>query len=255
MNVVKGFFDRLFAVTDAVQIKEFVETPEKVEETAVRYVDPLDSTQKIVALNNNALTKRGIINGIIAVEGGYVNDPNDLGGETNFGITVAVARKHQQMLKRNFNWNGSMRSLTKDMAYTIYELDYWKPLYLDEISSLSIIVADKMFDIGVNMGIGRAAKWLQEILNSMNRRQLDYKDIVADGRLGPKSIEAYRAFVKKRGVKVVERTVIKLLFCQQGSHYLTISQQREANENFMLGWLNRMDHNLSIYMNVIENKK
>lgn len=36
--------------------------------------------------------KDKIINEIIRVEGGYVNDPRDSGGETNFGITVAVAR-------------------------------------------------------------------------------------------------------------------------------------------------------------------
>ena len=37
--------------------------------------------------------KTKIINEIIGVEGGYVNDPSDSGGETNFGITVAVARQ------------------------------------------------------------------------------------------------------------------------------------------------------------------
>jgi lysozyme family protein len=50
-------------------------------------------------------------------EGGYVNDPSDRGGETNHGVTVAVARA--------FGYRGAMRDLTKDTALEIYRARYW----------------------------------------------------------------------------------------------------------------------------------
>ena len=50
--------------------------------------------------------------GVIAVEGGYVNDPNDAGGATNHGVTEQVAREH--------GYAGAMQSLPKGMAQEIY---------------------------------------------------------------------------------------------------------------------------------------
>ena len=47
---------------------------------------------------------KAIIDGVIAREGGYVNDPRDAGGETNWGITKAVARAN--------GWAGPMRQLS-----------------------------------------------------------------------------------------------------------------------------------------------
>ena len=56
--------------------------------------------------------KERIINEIIRVEGGYVNDPSDSGGETNFGITVAVARAN--------GYVGCMLDLPRSVAFDIY---------------------------------------------------------------------------------------------------------------------------------------
>ena len=61
--------------------------------------------------------KEKIINEIIRVEGGYVNDPRDSGGETNFGITVAVARAN--------GYNGRMDCMPRDVAFDIYSAKYW----------------------------------------------------------------------------------------------------------------------------------
>ncbi len=58
-----------------------------------------------------------IIDGIIALEGGYVFNPKDKGGATHWGITEATARAH--------GYAGDMRDLTHAEAYAILEEDYW----------------------------------------------------------------------------------------------------------------------------------
>ena len=61
--------------------------------------------------------KDQIIDEIIRKEGGYVNDPADSGGETNWGITVNRARQS--------GYNGDMRTMPRSVAEQIYAEDYW----------------------------------------------------------------------------------------------------------------------------------
>ena len=103
-------------------------------------------------------------------EGGYVHDKDDAGGETYKGI----ARKY------NGGWHGwdTIDSHKNDLnfpeclddisglqndVHDFYKVNYWDVNRLDEFKSQAI--AEEMFDTGVNMGIGRAAKFLQECLN------------------------------------------------------------------------------------------
>jgi lysozyme family protein len=83
-------------------------------------------------------------------EGGYSDRPDDLGGETNFGISKA---SHPSL---------DIRNLTQDKAKEIYKSEYWLPLY-DQISDQR--VANSLFDFGVNAGTERAIKTIQRALN------------------------------------------------------------------------------------------
>lgn len=192
------------------------------------------------------LTKSNIILGVIGVEGGYVNDPNDRGGETNFGITKAVALQVKADLIQKFKWDQTMKHLTKDMAVYIYGLNYWDPLKLDMVFNLSPAIADKLFDQAVNCGVAQAATWLQTLLNVLNQDQKLYPDMVVDGHLGLKTIDALSRFIKARGTQG-QWAILKGLICLQGSHYISISESRTKNETFTFGWLNRLDHNLDLY--------
>jgi len=79
------------------------------------------------------------INTILKNEGGYVNNPNDPGGETNYGIS-----------KRSFP-DVDIRNLTQEKAIAIYRASYWgKYPLLDQLDSQE--VATKVFDLMVNMG-------------------------------------------------------------------------------------------------------
>lgn len=169
-----------------------------------------------------------LIDPLLEREGGYVNDPRDPGGETNWGVTKAVAREN--------GYSGPMRAMTRDQAKAIYRAKYWaKPgLYL--IAPLSERIAEELFDTGVNMGTGTAGLFLQRALNALNRAGADYADIVEDGAVGPATARALGAFLRRRG-KSGESVMLRALNCLQGARYIDIAAAREASEAFLFGWL------------------
>lgn len=103
-------------------------------------------------------------------EGGYSNNPSDPGGETNWGITVAVARENGYL--------GSMRDMDASVAKIIYAKHYWLP----EFDQLPYSVAFQIFDAAVNSGVGQAVRWLQRSVGTAD-----------DGRIGPVTLSAVTA--------------------------------------------------------------
>lgn len=105
-----------------------------------------------------------VIDKLLTHEGGYVNDPKDPGGETNFGIS-----------KKSFP-NVNIAGLTLEQAKQIYFDRYWKGNNIDLLPQhLRYIV----FDTAVNMG-GRTAVIMLQKLIGVNR----------DGRIGPMTAKA-----------------------------------------------------------------
>ena len=172
--------------------------------------------------------KNKIIDKIIEIEGGYVNDPNDSGGETNYGITKRVARK--------YGYSGNMIDLPRSLAFEIYEKLYWDSMRLDDIEEIAgEKVAEELADTGVNMGIGRASEFLQRSLNVLNNREKDYKDLEVDGSVGGKTLSALKSFVDKRGDQGA-LVLYAMLNSLQGAFYITLAERREKDEKFIYGW-------------------
>ena len=81
-----------------------------------------------MAVNKKLAAKGGAVGAVVAailgsvfmLEGGYVNDPKDPGGETNHGVTKKVAQSHKEVLAKEYGWDGTMKGLTKEMAAEIY---------------------------------------------------------------------------------------------------------------------------------------
>ncbi|WP_435955311.1 glycoside hydrolase family 108 protein [Dryocola sp. BD626] len=169
-----------------------------------------------------------VIDGILTLEGGYVNNPADKGGATHWGITESTARAH--------GFKGDMRELTRDEAYSIIEQDYWIKPGFDKLAQLSLPLAFKLCDAGVNIGPAYPGRWLQQWLNLFNKCQKKYADITVDGALGQKTMQALQAFLSWRG-KEGEEVLLKAINCSQGHYYLSITEKREANEEFIYGWL------------------
>lgn len=172
--------------------------------------------------------KKQIINDIIDREGGYINDPSDSGGETNFGITLNVAR--------NFGYSGLMKDLPRSVAFQIYAATYWDSLKLDLVEQKSAILAEELADTAVNMGVGRAGEFLQRCLNVFNNGGVDYPNLKVDGQVGFKTIECLNKFLDKRGQNGI-KVLFKALNCLQGAFYIELCEKREKDEKFIVGWL------------------
>lgn len=192
-------------------------------------------------------TRDDIIADKTGIEAGWVNNPDDLGGETNHGVTKHVAKKHEAALHRIFGWNGDMRDLTKEMARWIYIVDYWDALSLDDVLAIDPCVADKVFDIGINAGISRAGEWLQSMICVTNKKGTLYPDVSIDGAVGGKTLKGLESCFRAHGSKTAGWTIVKGLLSLQGAHYINICLAREANETFYMGWSNRLDHNKKLY--------
>ncbi len=169
-----------------------------------------------------------IIDGIIAREGNYVNDANDLGGATKYGITEKVARAN--------GYTGDMKDLPRDFAYAVYLKDYWTAPGFDQVAKLSPAVAEEMCDTGVNCGVATAKPMLQRALNLLNQQGKDFSDVDVDGAIGPGTLHALALYLAKRG-GLGEQVLVKVLNILQGARYIDITEKREPNEEFFFGWI------------------
>jgi lysozyme family protein len=107
---------------------------------------------------------------LIGHEGGYVNDPSDPGGETNWGVS-----------KRSYP-NLDIKNLTRAKARDIYYQDFWLPIAGDRLHDG---VAWQLFDFAVNSGIGTAVRAYQRALG-----------VADDGHFGPASLAASRSMAE-----------------------------------------------------------
>lgn len=171
-----------------------------------------------------------LVSALLEREGGYVNDPRDSGGETNFGISERVARDN--------GFVGDMRDMTRDQAASIYKSQYWfRPGFAD-VAKIWPSVAEELFDTGVNMGVVKAALFLQISLNGLNRGGRDFPDIPEDGAVGPGTMRALRAYRDRRGGSG-ESVLLKALNCLQGAAYIDLSRRRPKDEDYVFGWLDK----------------
>ena len=169
-----------------------------------------------------------LIDAVIDREGGYANHRADRGGETRYGITIAVARGN--------GYSGDMRLLPRPTAVSLYRTLYWQRPCYDRIATRAPAVAAELFDTGINMGPAVATGFLQRALNALNRGGTDYPDIPLDARIGPRTLAALDGFLKQRGPGG-ERVLVKAIEALQGERYLELAERRPANEAFLYGWL------------------
>ena len=145
---------------------------------------------------------------VLKHEGGYVNDPDDPGGETNMGIS----KKAYPYL--------NIKELTKQDVKDIYYKDYWLKAKCDK---LPIELQHIYFDMVVNMGKSRAVKVLQKACNAKGQT-LD-----VDGGIGPKTIQASL----KSGLEK-ER-----LRSYRVKYYADLVNRKPTLEKYWYGWFRR----------------
>lgn len=127
---------------------------------------------------------------LIAREGGYVNDPDDPGGATKYGITIQTLRdfRGDQSLQP-----AHVAALTKEQAAQIYEQEY---LHGPKISRLPEPLVEPVYDMQVNTG-SRAVRLLQGMCVRLGA------DIAVDGQIGPITIAACKGLVERYGRQLI----------------------------------------------------
>ena len=117
-------------------------------------------------------------------EGGYCNHPQDTGGPTNFGITIADYRKY---IKPGASAD-DVRAMRLEEAKAIYRSKYWRALRCDELPAG---VDDTIFDYGVNSGVARAGKVLRRVLGMPDDTWGVSDDVIAEvARRDPRAVIA-----------------------------------------------------------------
>lgn len=156
----------------------------------------------------------------VGVEGGYSDHKADRGGATKYGITIATLGKHRagRVSKED------VKGLRLEEAERIYQRDYWNRMRLNEVGSGTLQLI--LFDVGVNRGTTASAKNLQEVLRK------DFKKrVVADGVIGPKTLQATNSVDPiALGRKLIQKVQ---------SDYAEIVKRNPPQAVFLKGWINR----------------
>lgn len=146
------------------------------------------------------------INRLLGNEGGYVNDPNDPGGETNWGIS-----------KRSYP-SIDIADLTRDQAIAIYKRDFWNAIHGDDLPPG---VSFQALDFAVNSGIETAIRALQRAAG-----------VADDGNVGPVTMAAFKSMGAS---DLVMRLLAERLYFMTGL---------SGWVNFGKGWARRIANDL-----------
>ena len=149
-------------------------------------------------------------------EGGYVNDPDDSGGETYKGI----ARRFNPdwigwayVDKRDFK-NPNLDKLVSDFYY----IRFWEPLNIDGLINQEI--ATSIFDFAVNAGVKTSAILAQKAA-----------DVEADGEIGVNSINAINSMDAE--LFLSNFALAKIV------RYVAICKKNPKNKKYFFGWVCR----------------
>jgi lysozyme family protein len=142
---------------------------------------------------------------VLRWEGGLVDDADDRGGRTNFGISQA---SYPDL---------DIASLTLDEAKAIYKRDYWDRIQAWAISDQSL--AEALLDAAVNHGQTRAIRLLQLEAG-----------VEPDGRVGPVTLRAINA----------QPDLLPRLLLRRIGLVLDIARRDSSQRKFLVGWIRRI---------------
>jgi lysozyme family protein len=141
-------------------------------------------------------------------EGGYVDNPADSGGPTNMGIT----QKDMPGV--------DLKNLTAAQATEYYQQNYWKPLYSQIVDQL---ISEKIFDMGVLLGVGTATRALQIALG-LN---------TVDGLFGPDTLERVN---RSEPISFLAGYKTSLV-----AHVVKVVADNPKDRVFFAGWVRRIN--------------
>lgn len=157
---------------------------------------------------------------ILKWEGGWSNDPNDKGGPTMKGVTLAVYTAYRAKKGKKTPTQQDLKNISQEEWTDILKTMYWDRWKADQINSQSIanLLVDWVWTSGL-YGI----KYPQKVLG--------VKD---DGIVGPKTLEAINNYPD-------QKVLFNKLWLRRKEHFVSIANSRPANKKFLKGWLNRLN--------------
>lgn len=171
---------------------------------------------------------------IVAREGGFVNDPDDPGGATNFGVTIHTLRRLRPGQQIGVN---EVRALTREDAIGIYIEHYFRR---PRIAELPEPLWPTVFDMYVNAG-ANAVRILQRLFIEMGLQ------IAADGVIGPQTIAAAH-----RAQQMAPAHLVDAYGIARRDYYYRLADQRPASRKFARrrdggkgGWITRAEEFIS----------
>ncbi len=167
---------------------------------------------------------------IVAREGGFVNDPDDPGGATNFGVTIHTLRRLRPGQRVTVQ---GVRTLTREQAIDIYIEHYFKR---PRIAELPEPLWPTIFDMYVNAG-ANAVRILQRLLVKMGVQ------VAVDGVIGPHTIAAAH-----RAYDMAPAHLVDAYGIARRDYYYSIADRRPASRKFARrrdggkgGWITRAE--------------
>ena len=170
---------------------------------------------------------------ILRHEGGYVNDPNDRGGETNMGITIATWRAYAPIDLGIEATSSSFRNMTKEQAEIIYYNHYWEPKGFCKLENTK--VALMVYDWTITSG--RAVKQIRKMLHDEYNNRLIVNNIMDDDMIHCiNAVENQEQLLSR--IAEIRKDYYRSLTITNG--------EPNAQIKFLNGWINRVDDCLKV---------
>lgn len=181
---------------------------------------------------------RQIAKEIVAREGGYVNDPDDPGGATKYGVTIHTMRRLGLDLDRDGQVTSKdVKRLTRDQACEIFLTHYFQKPRLAELPAP---LQASVFDMYVNAG-SNAVRILQKLL-----RKMGY-DLSVDGALGPQTLG-----IARKAMQAAPDHLVDAYGIERRNYYYRLADARPASRKYARrrdggkgGWITRAEQFIS----------
>ena len=167
-------------------------------------------------MGHSVLTFDKAFDRLIGNEGGYTNDPQDPGGETNWGITWPIL--HRGIGQGIVAVGTTIKSLMRDQAKALYKAYFWDAAHADKLFDG---VAYQLFDWAANSGPDTAIRGFQRALQ-----------VADDGRVGPVTLDAANTMIESDQIMRIN------------AERLDFMRKLKKWPNFGAGWAGRIANDL-----------
>ncbi len=202
--------------------------------------DALDAI-RLTSENRRAMIRRMIDEH----EGGYVNDPNDAGGPTNYGVTAGGLKEFHRLLgigpqaaqdaatqREATVGTYAPENIARQEAEDIHDI-LMRGSKIDMIADPAL--REQLFDMTVNMGAAVGPGLFLDALEDLGYK---VRSGPTDNAIGSRSLSVIRDLARSGDVASLTR-LNSALVDRRRAYYEDRVATRHANRKYRRGWLNR----------------